>query len=396
MAIPEERRREHVAWLTEVTQIPTAAGRESRVVAFIERWVGQRADLSLRRDRAGNVLVGRREAGGGSSRPILVTAHLDHPAFVVERVVGPATLGLSFRGGVMDDYFPGTRVVVHAKSGPLGGVVTEKLDEPTSPFTNWLVDLDGSADAVAVGDVGTWDLPAGEVSDGRLHTNACDDLAAVAAALAMMDELGRQNREGEAIQDVRLLFTLAEEVGFIGAIAACREGTIPEGARLIALENSRSFPDSPIGGGPIVRVGDRMSVFSPALTAAVARRAQDVAGGDASVLAIQKESDLPGWRWQRKLMAGGACEASVFCTYGHEATCLCLPLGNYHNMGDLAAVQAGTNTEPATIRRECISISDFAGLVDLLVACGRDLPATGPMREKFEKLWQERSFVLGG
>src|SRR5690606_37731588 len=103
------------------------------------------------------------------------------------------------------------------------------------------------------------------------------------------------------------------------------------GSRLIALENSRAFPDSPIHAGPIVRVGDRVSVFSPELTGAVAQVAQTIAGGPATPTASQKQSDMPTWKWQRKLMAGGACEASVFCAMGYQATCVCLPLGNYHN-----------------------------------------------------------------
>ena len=89
------------------------------------------------------------------------------------------------------------------------------------------------------------------------------------------------------------MLTRAEEIGFIGTLGACRDATIPKEARLITLENSRSFADSPVGGGPIVRVGDRLSVFSPTLTSAVARRAEDVAGGPSSVTASQKLSERP-------------------------------------------------------------------------------------------------------
>jgi endoglucanase len=93
-------------------------------------------------------------------------------------------------------------------------------------------------------------------------------------------------------------------------------------------------------------------------------------------------------------MAGGACEATVFCAYGYDATCLCLPLGNYHNMADLAAVQAKKNTERPRVGREFIAISDFDGLVDLLVACGRGLPRASSVRERIDRLWSERSFVV--
>jgi hypothetical protein len=69
-------------------------------------------------------------------------------------------------------------------------------------------------------------------------------------------------------------------------------------------------------------------------------------------------------------------------------------LGNYHNMADLANVQAGTNTSPARIGPEFIGLDDFHALVDLLVACALRLPEAGQRSALFDKLWAERSFVL--
>lgn len=398
MSISAEDRARHRRWLFELTQIPTATGREARVEAWIERWVAERAGLELSRDQAGNlhVAMAGRAAGGGKA-PVYFTAHLDHPAFVVERVVGPGTLELTFRGGVMDDYFVEARVVMHTAAGAQPGTLKGEVTGAAGPFKRYLWEEDGDGgDEARPGDIGVWELPAAEEIDGCIHTAACDDLAAAAAALAAYDVLlqRRSAGAGQDGPDVRLLFTRAEEVGFIGAIAACRLGTMPADARVLALENSRAFPESPIGGGPIVRVGDRLSVFSPGLTAAVAARAEEIAGGPASVTASQKLAQGPAWRWQRKLMAGGACEATVFCHAGYEATCLCLPLGNYHNMADLAAVQAGTNTARPRVGREFVSLADFDGLVDLLVACGERLPSSPPIGERIEKLWAERAFVL--
>lgn len=377
-------------WLRDLTQVPTAAGREARVIRWIERWVASRPGVVLTPDEVGNLTLSR--AGQKPGLPVVYfTAHMDHPAFVVERLVAPGVVQLSFRGGVMADYFKSARVRVYDEDDrSVTGTLTGTTDAG-GPFTHYLCELDASKIALRVGDVGVWALPPAEVIDGNMHTQACDDLAAAAAALAAFDVLLTL----PATQDVRLLFTRAEEIGFIGAIAAVRRGTIPRGAKVLALENSRSFEDSPIGGGPIVRVGDRLSIFTPRLTDAVAKRAEQIAGGPAQALAQQKQGDLPAWKWQRKLMSGGACEASVFCDAGFECMCICLPLGNYHNMGDLTAVQAGTNARPATIEREYISVRDYEGLVDLLVACGVELPASGSHAALFEKLYAERAFVLG-
>lgn len=402
MMITTDARAAHRRWLEEVTQIPTAAGREGRVIEWVRRWVAGREGLAITEDRHGNLVIAApapwtRRTDRASEAPVYFTAHLDHPAFVVERVIGPQTLQLAFRGGVMDDYFDQARVVVHTGAGArLGATLTGKAEGPDDYFKRFTAELDdgASTDDVTTADIATWELPGAEVIDGIFHTNACDDLAAVAAALAALDALRVRHEAGEAVGDARVLLTRAEEIGFVGAIGACREGTMPKNARVIALENSRSFEDSPIGGGPIVRVGDRLSIFSPPLTAAVAQRAEQIAGGPAAPTAQQKMSDLPKWRWQRKLMAGGACEATVFCNAGYEATCVCLPLGNYHNMADLAAVQAGAFAGRPRVGREFISLSDYEGLVDLLVACGESLTAGGAMAERIEKLWNERAFVL--
>ncbi len=420
----EAQRAEHLRWLLELTSIPTAAGKESRVIAWVRDWAAPRAQVEVIEDRAGNLVLRRSGVSGSSASgasagqrpPVLFTAHLDHPAFVVERIIGPGTVELSFRGGVMEPYFVNGKIrIVTVGSG--GVEATEPLSpalppsgrasevratlvesRKAEPFKMCVAELesakregDGAPDdespecPVRVGDIAVWDLPDAFVRDGLAHTPACDDLAALAAALAAFDAL----LEHERAAHVQLLLTRAEEIGFIGAIAASRDGTIPSGARVIALENSRSFPlDSPIGAGPIVRVGDRLSTFSPALTAAVSKVAE--------LLAEQRKDSGEPFRWQRKLMAGGACEATTYQCYGYDATCVCLPLGNYHNMADLERVQAGdaAAVANAAVALEFISVADYHGLIDLLIGCGLSLESVEPIKDRMEKLYEKLSFVL--
>lgn len=402
--ISPDRRQQHLDWLLEVTQIPTATGHEGRVIAWIDAWLGGRDYLTKRTDEHGNIELRIAEAPQ-TEHPLYFTAHLDHPAFVVEEVTGDTELILSFRGGVMGDYFPDADITLH-KSDTSAAAAAAKVTGEHAPQEAgdlpWKLyhAVSQHPHGASAGDIATWALPAAEVIDdefgGIIHTNACDDLAAVAAALAALDEIALAQREGTIEKhDVRVLFTMAEEIGFIGAIGACKSGIMPKGSRVIALENSRAFPDAPIHGGPIVRVGDRISVFSPELTGAVAKVAERIAGGHATPKASQKMSEMPAWKWQRKLMAGGACEASVYCAYGYGATCVCLPLGNYHNMASLGDVQAGTFAGTPRVGREHVGLDDFHGMVDLLIGCGVDLPQSPGFVERVEKLWDERSFVLG-
>lgn len=415
-------REQHLELLLEFTQIPTAAGREHRVIDWIRAWVACRPDLCLSEDRAGNLVIqprrvwtGGAKSSRGKAKPsaVYITAHLDHPAFVIERIIGPQTVEMSFRGGVMDEYFADARVVVHTAAESIGATLTGEgsgvgARDGSRLFKTYLADLDDRENEeamphgpdVRIGDVATWALPPAAVDDqGLVHTPVCDDLAAAAAALCAMDVLRGLASQGEKLQDVRLLFTRSEEIGFTGAIAACKLKTIERGARVVALENSRSYPDSPMGGGPIVRVGDRMSVFDPTLTAACAKRAEDISGHAATPHAKQKSSEVAGWKWQRKLMAGGACEATVFCAYGYRATCLCLPLGNYHNMASLAEVQDGTydasRLGPPRVGREIIHKDDYFGMIDLLVAIGQSLPEANPAVERIERLFARTAHVVG-
>ena len=93
------------------------------------------------------------------------------------------------------------------------------------------------------------------------------------------------------------------------------------------------------------------------------------------------------FRWQRKLMAGGTCEASAYQAYGFIATCLCLPLGNYHNM----------NETKGRIDAEVISLSDYRGLIRLLVATAQrldDAKKSPPLRQRLDELLERRRGIL--
>lgn len=401
--ITPEARAEHMRWALELTQTPTAAGHEGRVIEWVQAWFDARPELAMRRDASGNLVLSFAEAAAGGV-PVYLTAHLDHPAFVVDEVSDAGALALAFRGGVMDDYFPDAQidVITHRGARLPARVVAKREGESLFPIFDAALDDPGLAGEVAPGDIARWRFAPAEVTeiDGVrcIATDACDDLVAAAAALAAMDVLRTASDLGR-VPDLRVLLTRAEEIGFIGAIGACRDATIERGARVIALENSRSFTDSPIGGGPIVRVGDRISVFDPATSGDVGAIAEAISGAAAEPTASQKQGEMPAWRWQRKLMAGGACEASVFCAYGHAATCVCLPLGNYHNMADLTAVQAGTNTDRPRVGREYVAVSDYERLVDLLVGCAIGLTGAGEGAEsklaaRLDDLWEKRSFVL--
>ena len=121
---------------------------------------------------------------------------------------------------------------------------------------------------------------------------------------------------------VAVLLTRAEEEGFIGAIAASLQpALLRKSDRLIAIESSAAQSYAPQGKGAIIRVGDRTSIFNSGLTATSSRTWP-------TALAKKDKS----FRFQRALMPGGTCEATVYDVYGFTAASICVALGNYHNM----------------------------------------------------------------
>lgn len=378
-----KQRQQHEQWLLDLTGIPTAAGCEQRVIGWVEQWVNRRKNLKVSRDRAGNLIIdqtgGRRDA---SVDPVYITAHLDHPAFVVTNVVDDRTLELEFRGGVNDPYFADAHIEVYDSEEVSHRGKIASLYTMSKPFKTVRVEMNETTHTIWPGDVGRWRFRGvgrePEVRDGILHTPACDDLAAVAAALSTLDVLRGRKGYGH----VGVLLTRAEEIGFIGAIAACRNRSVPKKSRLICLENSRSFAESPIGGGPILRVGDKSSVFGPELTNRI------------GAIMDEHASRNPKFKWQRRLMPGGTCEATTFSTYGYASTCLCLPLGNYHNMQDIDGVARGKR--PAKVGPEYISVDDYHGLIEMLIVVASKLDDAGvkDLKSRMEKLWDERGYVL--
>ena len=347
----------------ELTEIPTAAGQEHRVVAWIERWVAAQQGLRLKRDRFGNLLV--TQTRSSSKKPIYITAHLDHPAFVVRKQIDEQHLEMEFRGGVNDAYFVDAKIeVFDNEDNRYVGTITS-LNSKAKPFKRVIVKLHkGVAGILIQNDIARWKINPPVVKNGLLHAPACDDLAGVAAAISALDSIKRLRGLGH----VGVLLTRAEEIGFVGAIAAAKNRSIQKSSRLLCLETSRSYPESPIGGGPILRVGDKTSVFGPELTNAVA-----------NIMSTQKK-----FVWQRKLMPGGTCESTAFCEYGYLSTCMCLALGNYHNQKDIDGVLQ--KNKSAKVAPEIISVSDYHGLVKMLtiVCLNLDKPNQTTLRNSLE------------
>lgn len=350
-------------WLRQLTHLPTASGLEHAVTGWVLDWVARRSDLKVTRDGVGNILITQK---GRIRKPeVVAVAHMDHPAFVVTGT-SDSHLHFEFRGGVATPYFDDAPVeVVSRPQGARGRVIEYDAESRTGTIR---ITRPGRAEP---DDIAMWRFPARPEKQSILSAPACDDLAGCAASLAALDRC----RGRTELRHFSVLLTRGEEIGLVGAVHAAKEGTVPPDARILSIETSRQLPDARLGDGPVIRTGDRVTVFDRELTNRISRAAT-----------------ASSVRHQRKLMSGGGCEATAFGAYGYQATGLCVPLGNWHNQGNLDRVEKGGG--PAVPKLEEISLQDFHELVDLMLLAAQAVDREDPVRERLDAAYDAQVSLL--
>lgn len=304
------------AILKRVLPQPTAPYHEYYVRDALQALLSERG-VPSRLDRSGNLIA---HYARGKAAPISWLAHMDHPGFEILSVARDGkTAEARWNGQVPTFDLRGKRLALLADDplvGRRGTAVVLKGDGRGPRDRVWAMRLRVPRGTRA-GDFGHADLTGIEFKRGRLFSKALDNVAGCCAMIAALENLAKNRLPA----DVRAIFTRGEEEGFKGAFAAIQDGSAPRSRPIVVLECSKAMPGAEMGKGPVIRVGDRLRVFDPdtvlACEAAAAKHAR-----------ARKT-----FRFQRRLMDGGACEASAFSLAGYPAVCLAFPLGNYHNVG---------------------------------------------------------------
>ena len=363
----------HLTLLKRVVDLPTAPFVEEHVAAFVRAFVKERPQLRLKQDRFGNLIVKYAPKGKApklAGRPILFAAHMDHPGFVAGKMLDAKHVEAEWHGGVKLPFFVGSKMRFYVDGTWVRGTIEKTILGKRKKGTAKDAPPQGVVIRVAreipVGTLGMWDIKDATIRGNRLHARVTDDLSGLAAILCTLDEICRKKSKVPTYA----FFTRAEEVGFAGALVAVEAKTAPSNAIVVAVENSSVLPGVSLGAGPILRVGDRMSVFTPTATSYCQAVAEQLAAKDKT------------FKYQRKLMDGGSCESTAYCHYGYEATGICLALENYHNM-DVAKKR---------IAPESVDVRDFLNLVKWFVALAQSPAKMKPttqnptMHKKLEDL----------
>ncbi len=329
--------------LERIARQPTSSFHEQAVAAEATR-IARASGATVRRDASGNLVVsppGRRKGPA-----LWLVAHMDHPGL---EVTGPRQARLL--GGVFPPYLKrGVRIRFYRD----GGTIPARLVRFAKKTRRIRFDGGAGIRNLRRGDLGVWELEDFRLAGGKVHARQLDDLAGCAVSLAAVARACRDRR-----LNLHALLTRAEEMGFVGTLAAASAHEIPRNAIVVSVEASRALPGVDIGGGPVIRVGDRVRSFDPV----------------AENLLLAARDKLPRSKpVQRFLMSGGVCEATAWSVFGYRATGVAIPLGNYHNMGPRNRLAP-----------EIVAVKDLATAVDLIELAARMAGAGIPRDERTKR-----------
>jgi len=381
--------------LKDILRQPAAPFREQHVARCVSAHLTQ-AGVAHFFDPVGNLVVGvasatayrrllnQRTTGASKNEPVrLFIAHMDHPGFHGVKWLAPNRLAVKWHGGSPLKHLTGARLwVADDETEITRSTVQARLVKPKLLKAGWAIDtaevhfqtLDGMplaeryAGRQAKNLFGSFAFRSHcWVSGKRLYTRAADDLVGIFAIVSTAIDLHRRHDGAPFIG----LLTRAEEVGFVGAVQHFELGWLNAAKRpllCVSLEASRTLPGARVGKGPVVRLGDRRTPFE---------------SGALQVLSEIAEKTLPKAH-QRRLMDGGACEATAATAWGLPTVGITLPLGNYHNQGFEGGMDCPQAEGPAP---EFVHLNDINGELKLCRALmSPGLPWSDPWQKMRARL----------
>lgn len=314
--------------LKALSALPGVSGDEGAVRAYIRDCCSA---LDCTVDAMGNVIVfkqGRRR----TDKKILFAAHMDEVGFIITAITDEGFLKFATVGGIDRRVILGKRVAVGPDRVP--GIIGLKPVHLTTPEERKRVPevaelyIDIGADsaeaagrAVGLGDTAVFDTAPVEMRR-HLAARAIDDRVGCAVMLQLLEE--------ELPVDAYFVFTVQEEVGLRGAMAAGFR-VQPDIAVILEGTTAADLPGvSPdkqvcrVGEGVVIPFMDGGTVYDRGLYAVVTGLA-----------------DRLGVPWQTKNVVAGGTDGASFQRAAHGASVVALaaPVRNLHTGYPVASVE---------------------------------------------------------
>ncbi|MDX1614988.1 MAG: M20/M25/M40 family metallo-hydrolase [Candidatus Promineifilaceae bacterium] len=299
--------------IRRLTEAFGPSGFEEPVREMVKAAIGDAAD-EMRVDAMGNLIASK--YGDGSGRKVMVAAHMDEIGVISTHVTKAGFLRFTGIGGLRLQTLLGARV--RFAGGQLGVVYCERLPTRMTlhPLERHYIDV-GAANRedcpVSVGTPGIFERSFLHVGQ-RYIGKSMDDRVGCAVAVAALRQLN------ETPHDVHFVFSVQEEVGARGALAAANMLGVDVGIAIDVTLTGDTLKGPHmavrLGQGPAIKVKDAGMIAHRGLVRLMRRRAEEMK------IAYQLEVLEGGSTDARSVQIAGAGAAagciSIPCRYVHS------------------------------------------------------------------------------
>ncbi len=333
----------NVDLLSKICELPGAPGFEQRIRAYVIEQVTPHVD-EVYTDAMGNVIA--KLKGKSSDKRVMAAAHMDEIGFIVTHIDDEGFIRFHTLGGFDPKTLTSQRVIVHGKKDVMGVMGSKPIHLMTPEergkkmaIKDYFIDTGMKKEQVEalvqVGDPITRDR--GLIIMGNcVNCKSIDNRVSVYILLEALKEM----KSGEIPFDFYGVFTVQEEIGLRGAIAAARHINPDFGFGIdttIAFDTPGAQPQEKVtslGDGTAIKVMDSSTICDYRM-----------------VKYMREQATAAGIKWQTEVLpAGGTDTAGIqrYGTNGAIAGAVSIPTRHIHQVIEMA------------------DMSDIRGSIDLL------------------------------
>lgn len=333
--------------LKELCDANGVSGFEKEVALLIADKIKCSCD-KLYFDKAGN-LIAFKKGKKAPSKPIMYAAHLDEVGMMIKHINDDGTL-LFDQVGMVPEVLPSKRVVIGKNR--ISGVICSKpvhlIKDGAAgrDFDSMYIDI-GTFCAEESERLGVYAEYAAFENDFTVFGNgkmirskALDDRIGCVAMIEMI--------RGELEYDSYFVFTVGEEIGGVGAVAATRE-IKPEVAVVLESTTASDLPSNEgadkvciVGNGAVVPFMDGGTLYDRRLYTAIQKIAEN------NGIKTQTKSRVAGGTdaasIQRSIDGVRVCAVSLPCRYIHTVSCVAAVSDVYEYMRLVKAIDSNAET----------------------------------------------------
>ena len=274
-------------FLYEILTTPSPTGYEQPAQRVVRRYMEQYADL-IEGDVHGNLIVG---VNTGAKRRVMLAGHCDQIGFLVRHITKEGFIYVGALGGIDVGVTYGSHVTIHAKKGPVAGVIgqkpihartgeereKQKLDIEKIWIDIGAKDKQAAERRVEIGDPITYRLGVTELTADLIASPGLDDKAGLFVAMETL-RLCATGKKAPAVA-LYAVSTVQEEAGLRGARTSAY-GIDPEIGIAIDVTHASDNPGNEntkavtinVGGGPAIHRGPNVNPVIEGMLFAAAKK----------------------------------------------------------------------------------------------------------------------------